>query len=118
MASNIYLEVSKSNGAILSFFLEQPTTPSATVDYVEATGEELIFLNSLEDAIFAPGMVATLGDLIEHRARVQAALKAKPVVPIKASPAAPQQPAKATKAATITNFKNGFKAVRKQTQGN
>jgi hypothetical protein len=118
MANNIWLEVSKSNGAILSFFLEQPTTPSTTVDYVEATGEELLFLNTLEDAIFAPGMVATLSDLIEHRTRLQAAQKAKPAVPIKASPTAPQQPSKATKAAAVANFKNGFKPVRKQTQGN
>ncbi|MNC78065.1 hypothetical protein D3C75_1301890 [compost metagenome] len=82
---------------------------------MEATGEELLFLNMLEDAIFAPGMVATLSDLIERRTRLQAAQKAKPVVPIKASPAVPQQPSKAT---TITNFKNGLKPVRKQTKGN
>ena len=118
MTNSIWLEVNRSNGAILSYYLKQPTTPSTTVDYVEATSEELIFLNALEDAVFAPGMVATLSDLIEHRTRLQAARKAKPAVPIKASPAAPQQPSKATKATTITNFKNGFKPVRKQTKGN
>lgn len=110
MTNNIWLEISKSNGAILSYYLEEPTTPSTTVDYVEATGEELIFLNALEDAIFAPGTVATLSDLSAHRTRVQAAQKAKPALPVKAAPAAPQKPAKA---ATITNFKNGFKPVRK-----
>ena len=116
--TTLWLEVDKANQAILSYFLVQPTTPSDKVDYVEATSEELLFLNMLEDAIFAPGMVATLSDLIEHRTRLQAARKAKPAVPIKASPAAPQQPPKATKATTITNFKNGFKPVRKQTKGN
>lgn len=123
MANNIWLEVSKSNGAILSYYLEQPTTPSTNVDYVEATGEELIFLNALEDAIFAPGTIATLSDLSAHRTRVQAAKKAKATSPAKPVATAPQQPAKAVnKASTdpmaITNFKNGFKPVRKQTQGN
>ena len=118
MTNNIWLEVSKSNGAVLSYYLEQPTTVSDKVDYIEATKDELTNLSALEDAIFAPGTVATLSDLREHRKRVQEAQKAKPAVPIKASPAAPQQPAKATKAAAITNFKNGFKPVRKQTQGN
>lgn len=114
MANNIWLEAVKSNGAILSYYLEQPTTPSTTVDYVEATGEELIFLNSLEDAIFAPGTVATISDLSAHRTRVQAAQKVKPAVPVKAIKAVNHL----GDSLTITNFKNGFKPVRKQTKGN
>jgi hypothetical protein len=115
MANNIFLEVSKSNGAILSYYLEQPTTPSTTVDYVEATGEELIFLNALEDNFFAPGTVATLSDLTDHRARVQAAKKAKAPSPAKPAAKAAGK-ASNTDPMVITNFKNGFKPVRKQTQ--
>lgn len=124
-STTLWFEVDKANQAILSYFLVQPTTPSDKVDYVEATAEELIFLNALEDAVLPAGMVVTIDDLYTHRARVHAAHKAKQAVPFKATPAAPQQPAKATKAATpvddsltITNFKNGFKSVRKQTKGN
>lgn len=119
MTNNIWLEISKSNGAILSYYLEQPTTPSTTVDYVEATGEELIFLNALEDSIYAPGTVATLSDLTDHRARVQAAKRAKAPSPAKPAATSPQQAAKAASKASntdpmiITNFKNGFKQVRK-----
>ena len=85
---------------------------------MEATGEELIFLNALEDSIYAPGTVATLSDLTDHRARVQAAKKAKATSPAKPLATAPQQPAKAASKASndpmvITNFKNGFKPVRK-----
>jgi hypothetical protein len=123
MTNSIWLEVNRSNGAILSYYLKQPTTPSTTVDYVEATGEELIFLNALEDCIFAPGMVATWGDLQAHRTRVAAANKAKATSPSAPAATASQQPVKAAKKAstdpmTITNFKNGFKPVKKQTQGN
>lgn len=118
MTNNIWLEIIKSNGAILSYYLEQPTTTSTTVDYVEATGEELIFLDALENEIFAPGTVATLSDLSAHRARVQATKKAKAASPAMPVATAPQQSSKATgKASTdpmvITNFKNGFKQVRK-----
>lgn len=115
----VWLEVNKTNQAILSYFLEQPTTASDKVDYVEVTGDELIFLNVLEDDIFAPGTVATLTDLLDHRARVQAAKKAKATSPAKPAATAPQQPAKAASKASntdpmvITNFKNGFKQVRK-----
>lgn len=113
----IWLEVDKTNQAILSYFLEQPTTPSATVGYIEATQDELTYLSALEDAIFAPGTVATLCDLEAHRARIQAANKAKTTSPAKPLVTPPQQPAKAaSKASTdpmvITNFKNGFKPVR------
>lgn len=123
MTNNIWLEVNKNNGAILSYYLEQPTTATDKVDYVEATGEELIFLNVLEDAILAPGMVATLADLQAHRTRVAAANKAKASSPSAYAATASQQRVKAAKKAstdpmTITNFKNGFKPVRKHTQGN
>lgn len=104
MPNNIYLEVSKSNGAILSFFLEKPTTPSTTVDYVEATGEELIFLNALEDAIFAPGTVATISDLSAHRTRVAAANKAKATTTNPASKA-PQQLSESDRKPNNTNPK-------------
>ncbi|WP_248915599.1 hypothetical protein [Pseudomonas moorei] len=118
MTNNIYLEVNKSNGAILCYYLEQPTTASDKVDYILATKDELTYLSALEDCIFGPGMVATLSDLQAHRARVQAAKKAKAARPTKPVTAAPQQPTKAaSKASTdpmvITNFKNGFKPVRK-----
>ncbi|UQS13934.1 hypothetical protein [Pseudomonas sp. HS6] len=110
--STLWLEVDKTNQAILSYYLEQPTTASDKFDYAQVTQDELTYLSALEDAVFPAGMVATTDDLYTHRTRVQAAQKAKPTVPVKASPAAPQQPAKATKAATITNFRNGFKPVR------
>lgn len=118
MTNSIWLEISKSNGAILSYYLEQPTTVSDEVDYVEATRDELIFLDALESAIFAPGTVATLSDLTEHRTRVAAAKKAKAANPAKPVDKAPQQPSEAaSKASTdpmaITKFKNGFKQVRK-----
>jgi len=118
MSNNIWFEVSRTNGAILSYYLEQPTSTSTTVDYVEATGEELIFLNALENEIFAPGTIATLSDLSAHRARVQAAKKAKAATPAMPVATAPQQPSKTSDNAStdpmvITNFKNGFKQVRK-----
>jgi hypothetical protein len=73
--NTVWLEVDKTNQAILSYFLEQPTMPFDKVDYVQATKDELTYLSALEDAIFAPGTVATLSDLEAHRARVQAAKK-------------------------------------------
>jgi len=115
----IYLEVNRSNNAILSYFKELPGTQSSKVDYVPATVAELAYLNGLEAGVLPPGMVSTLDDLQAHRERVQAAQKAKSANPIKATPAAPQQPAKAahdTKKADssqkVANFKNGFKPVQ------
>lgn len=95
MTNNIWLEVSKSNGAILSYFLMQPTTPSDKVDYVEATPDELIFLDALEAEVFPAGMVATISDLTEHRTRVAVAKKTKAISPGKPAPKALQQPSKA-----------------------
>lgn len=70
--NTILLEVDKSNEAIMAYCLQLPDTPSSKYDYVVATRDELLYLSLLEDAIFAPGMVATLSDLYEHRARVAA----------------------------------------------
>jgi hypothetical protein len=88
MTNNIYLEVDKSNGAILSYCLELPTTASHKVDYIPATKDELTYLSALEDAVFPAGMVATLSDLEAHRTRVQAAKAASPAKP---EAKAPQQ---------------------------
>lgn len=73
----VWLEVDKTNQAILSYFVEQPTTPSDNFDYVQATKDELTYLSALEDAIFAPDTVTTLSDLEAHRSRVAAAKKVK-----------------------------------------
>lgn len=73
----VWLEVDKTNQAILSYFVEQPTMPSDKFDYVQATKDELTYLSALEDAIFAPGTVTTLSDLEAHRSRVAAAKKIK-----------------------------------------
>lgn len=125
MNDAIYLEVDRSNNAILSYFSELPVVQSNKVDYVQATTAELAYLNGLEEAVLPPGAVTTLDDLQAHRARVQAARNAKPAVPFKAAPAAPQQPAKAAYAAKkadsslkVAKFKNGFKPVQTPTKGN
>lgn len=90
----LWLEVDKTNQAVLSYFLEQPTTPSDKFDYVQVTQDELTYLSALEDAVFPAGMVATLSDLTAHRTRVQAATKAKATSPAKPAAKAPQQPSK------------------------
>lgn len=78
MPSNkVYLEVRKSDGAILSYFLERPTTQLAAVDYVEATQDELTFLSALEDYILTAGTVVSLTHLESHRKRVNEAKAAK-----------------------------------------
>lgn len=87
--NSIWLEVRRDNGAILSYYLEQPGLPPESTFYVPATKAELAFLNGLEDAILPAGMVATLSDLEAHRARVEAAKKPKATTPTKASVAAP-----------------------------
>ena len=75
--NSIWLEVRRDNGAILSYFLEQPGLPPESVFYVPATNAELAYLNGLEDNILPAGMVVTLSDLEAHRARVDAAKKPK-----------------------------------------
>ena len=93
MADNtIWLEVQRDNGAILSYFCDQPGTPPGTAIYVPATMAELAYLNGLEDAILPAGMVVTLSDLEAHRARVEAARKPKATVPTKAPVVAPAKP--------------------------
>ncbi|MFV7462958.1 hypothetical protein [Pseudomonas shirazica] len=78
MPSNkVYLEVRKSDGAILSYFLERPTAQSAAVDYVEATRDELTYLSALEDYILSSGTVVSLTHLESHRKRVNEAKAAK-----------------------------------------
>jgi len=88
--NTVWLEIDKTNQAVLSYFLEQPTAPSNKVEYVQVTSDELLYLTVLEDVIFGPGMVATLGDLETHRARVIAAKKAS-VITAKPTSNAPQQ---------------------------
>jgi len=121
----IYLEVDRSNKAILSYFSELPAVQSSKVDYVQASPAELAYLNGLEEAVLPPGTVTTLDDLQSFRERVQAAHNAKPAEAFKAATAAPQQPAKATHEAKkadnslkITKFKNGFKPVQSPMKGN
>ncbi|MFG0529854.1 hypothetical protein ACF8FB_05850 [Pseudomonas sp. yb_2] len=121
--TNIWLEVDKSNGALLSYYLERPTTQSAAVEYVEATQDELLYLNTLEDYILPAGTVVTLSDLQEHRKRLQEAKIAKAAQHIKATQKAPQKPSQDATAANkkqseskarIFQFKAGFKSVRPQ----
>jgi len=125
MNDAIYLEVDRSNNAILSYFSELPAVQSNKVDYVQATNAELAYLNGLEEAVLPPGTVTTLDDLQSFRERVQAAQNAKPAAALKAAPAASQPPAKATHTAKkahsslkIAKFKTGFKPVQSPTKGN
>lgn len=90
--NSIWLEVQRDNGALLSYFLEQPGLTPESVFYVPATKAELAYLNGLEDAILPAGMVATLSDLEAHRARVEAANRLKATAPTKAPVAAPAKP--------------------------
>lgn len=95
MKDDIWLEVDKGNGAILSYFLKPPTSPSDKADYIRATQSELLYLNCLEDNVLPPGMIVTLSDLEEHRERVQA-IKAEASAAVNASPAPLQTPVKST----------------------
>lgn len=104
-SNNIWFEVDKSNGAIMSYCLQLPTTLSSTCDYIEATKDELLYLSALEDAIFAPGTVATLSDLEAHRTRVAAAKKAKATLIIKPPSSEPQRPSKGDSKPCDTNPK-------------
>lgn len=125
MNNTVYLEVDRSNKAILSYFLELPSADSNEVEYVQATMTELTYLNGLEAGVLPLGTVTTLEDLQAFRARLQATQKAKPTVITTAAPAAPQQPAKTTQGAKkadlsqkVAKFKNGFKPVQTPTKGN
>ncbi|WPN48661.1 hypothetical protein [Pseudomonas sp. P8_241] len=68
MADTLYLEVDKSNGAILSYSVTK--LESKASDYIEATETELNYLNAVE-ANLPPGMVTTLSDLEGYRARAK-----------------------------------------------
>lgn len=128
-SNNIWLEVRKDNGAILSYFLEKPEAPSTTVDYVQATKDELLYLNALEDFIFSAGMVATLDDLVGHRERLQAAKKKAAPLPTGSNKKPSQKPAdsatksssnkqETTKKLTKSEFMAGFKQIdRTRKQG-
>jgi len=87
-----WLEVDKTNQAILSYFLVEPTTPNDKVDYVPASMDELAFLNALEDEVLPAGMVATLSDLYAHRERLKTAKQAKATAPTGGAPKGSQQP--------------------------
>ena len=130
MTSNcIWLEVRKDNGAILSYFLEKPEAPSATVDYVQATKDELLYLNLLEDNVLPAGMVATLDDLMSHRERQQATKKKGTALPTESNKKLSQKPVETdtkasgnkqqtTKKLTKSEFMAGFKAIdRSRKQG-
>ncbi|MNN15084.1 hypothetical protein D3C81_1281800 [compost metagenome] len=117
--TNVWLEANKSNGALLSYFLDRPTTQSAAVDYIEATQDELLYLNTLEDYILPAGTVVTLSDLQEHRERLQEAKIAKAAQHIRAAQKPPQKPSQDATVASnkhsptnTTKFKAGFKPVR------
>jgi len=119
--TNVWLEVDKSNGVLLSYFLERPTTQSAAVEYVEATQDELLHLNTLEDYILPAGTVVTLSDLQEHRERLQEAKRAKAAQHLTAPHKAPQKPSQDATAASkkqsyskskTLQFKAGLKPAR------
>lgn len=119
MPSNkVYLEVQKSDGAILSYFLERPTAQSATVDYVEATRDELTYLSALEDYILSAGAVVSLDDLQAHRKRVYEAEATTALQPTGATQKTHQKPSQSVTAASskpaannTAKFKAGFKPV-------
>ncbi|NPA17694.1 hypothetical protein [Pseudomonas juntendi] len=120
-SNNIYLEVLKGSGAILSYFLELPATQSIAVDYIEATREELTYLSALVDHILPAGSVVTLAHLEAHRKRVIEAKATKVVQHIAPASKAAQKPSQSVTAASnkqTTNkaarFKAGFKPVHNQ----
>jgi len=124
MADVIWLEIDKKNEAIMSYYLQQPNTPSSQFDYIEATEEELVYLNALERDVFTPGTVTTLSDLQDHRARVQAA-KATAAQPSKPASKALRQPSKparepvsTTPKPSTTDAKARFIAALKQHRTN
>lgn len=111
----VWLEVQKGDGAILSYYTEQPNDSSASVEHVQATQAELAYLNALEDFIFPAGMVATLSDLEAHRARVLAGQKAKPTTSIESPANASKKPSSRSKQTpgkiSRADFLAGFKKI-------
>ncbi|HDS1740213.1 hypothetical protein NPS49_04335 [Pseudomonas putida] len=115
---NIYLEVLKGSGAILSYFLELPTTQPIAVDYIEATREELTYLSALADHILPVGTVVSLAHLEAHRSRVKEAKATKAAQHIAATRKATQKPSQSatvvsSKPATnnAAKFKSGLKPI-------
>lgn len=120
-SNNIYLEVLKGSGAILSYFLEPPTTQSIAVDYVEATRDELTYLSALADHILPVGTVVSLAHLEAHRSRVKEAKATKADQYIAAAREATQKPPQSVTTVTskqptnkAAKFKAGFKPVPNQ----
>lgn len=75
MANSIFLEVDRVNGAILSYSNEK--LRSSTSDFIEASTEELNYLNHFEASVLPAGMIATLADLQDYRAKAKALAQAK-----------------------------------------
>ncbi|MEX3772252.1 hypothetical protein [Pseudomonas sp. MYb118] len=117
MTEKIWLEVDKVNRAIMSYYLQPPTSFSSKFDYIEATQDELIFLNALEEAVFAPGTVATLEDLEAHRERVRTAKAARSNVSTKHSgpinKPAPNAATSEVKAAVLKQMRQHWANKRK-----
>jgi len=113
-SDQVWFEVDKSNGAILSYFTKVPINPSDEYDYIEGTEDELVYLSALEDEVFPPGMVATLSDLTDHRARLQAAKKTSPDKAQQRPSEAVKQPGKATPQTEPTSAGASLIAALKQ----
>lgn len=75
MTDNLYLEVAKDSGAILSFSYEKLT--SRTSDFIEANEAELNYLNHLESNVLPKGQVTTLSDLQDYRVKTKALAQAQ-----------------------------------------
>lgn len=75
MISIVFLEVDRTNGAILSYSNDQ--LQSSTSDFIEATVVELNYLNHLEANVLPAGMITTLADLHDYRARAKALAQTK-----------------------------------------
>jgi len=117
-SNNIYLEVLKLDGTILSYFLERPTTQSVAASYIEATREELTYLSALVDHILPAGSVVTLAHLEAHRSRVTEAKAANAVQHAAIPHKTAQKPSQGVTAASnkdtqnkARTFKAGFKPV-------
>lgn len=75
MVDNIYLEIDKSNGAVLSYSNE--ILKSSTSNFIEATAVELSYLNHLEANVLPAGMITTLADLQDYRTKKQVLAQAQ-----------------------------------------
>lgn len=75
MADNIYLEIDKSNGAVLSYSNDE--LKSSTSNFIEATAVELNYLNHLEANVLPAGTITTLADLQDYRTKKQVLAQAQ-----------------------------------------